>query len=70
MIDAADGALFSSGTYGYEVADQLDSLKTGQTGGVVLLVNTPGGTITGSKAIRRRHHPLSRTHRETGARAR
>jgi len=25
------------------VADQLDSLKTGQTGGVVLLVNTPGG---------------------------
>lgn len=25
------------------MADQLDSLKTGQTGGVVLLVNTPGG---------------------------
>ena len=27
MTDAADGALLSSGTYGYEVADQLDSLK-------------------------------------------
>ena len=51
VIDAADGALFSSGTYGYEVADQLDSLKTDQVDGVVLLVNTPGGTITGSKAI-------------------
>ena len=51
MTDAADGALLSSGTYGYEVADQLDSLKTDQADGVVLLVNTPGGTITGSKAI-------------------
>ncbi|VEJ58376.1 S49 family peptidase [Arachnia propionica] len=51
MTDAADGALLSSGTYGYEVADQLDSLKTEQVDGVVLLVNTPGGTITGSKAI-------------------
>ena len=51
MTDADDGALLSSGTYGYEVADQLDSLKTDQADGVVLLVNTPGGTITGSKAI-------------------
>ena len=51
MTDAADGALLSSGTYGYEVADQLDSLKTDQTDGVVLLVNTPGGTVTGAKAI-------------------
>lgn len=51
MTDAADGALLSSGTYGYEVADQLDSLQTDQADGVVLLVNTPGGTITGSKAI-------------------
>ena len=51
MTDADDGALLSSGTYGYEVADQLDSLKTDQVDGVVLLVNTPGGTITGSKAI-------------------
>lgn len=51
MTDAADGALLSSGTYGYEVADQLDSLKTDQSDGVVLLVNTPGGTVTGSKAI-------------------
>lgn len=51
MTDATDGALLPSGTYGYEVADQLDSLKTDQADGVVLLVNTPGGTITGSKAI-------------------
>ena len=51
MTDAADGALLSSGTYGYEVADQLDSLKTDKSDGVVLLVNTPGGTVTGSKAI-------------------
>jgi len=51
MTDAADGAMLAAGTYGYEVADQLDSLKKEEAGAVVLLVNTPGGTITGSKAI-------------------
>ena len=51
MADSGDGGLLSSGTYGYEVAAQLDALSTDDAGGVVLLVNTPGGSISGSKAI-------------------
>lgn len=47
----ADGGLFSTGTYGYEIADMLDSLTEEDSDGVVLLVNTPGGSVTGSKAI-------------------
>lgn len=51
MTSAADGALLAAGTYGYEVADMLDELDADDAAGVVLLVNTPGGSITGSRAI-------------------
>lgn len=51
MNESADGALFSSGAYGYEIAEELDGISEGEASAVVLLVNTPGGTITGSKAI-------------------
>ncbi|MFZ4516065.1 MAG: S49 family peptidase [Acidimicrobiia bacterium] len=47
------GGLFSSGlTYGYEVKQQLlDAADDDSIDGVVLVMNTPGGTIYGSKAI-------------------
>ncbi|SDL33713.1 S49 family peptidase [Tessaracoccus oleiagri] len=51
MADSSDGALLGSGTYGYEVASTIDSLTTDDSAGLVLLVNTPGGSIPGSKAI-------------------
>ena len=51
MADGSDGGLLSGGTYGYEIADQLDALTVDDSSGVVLLVNTPGGSISGSKAI-------------------
>lgn len=51
MADGADGALLSSGTYGYEVASMLDEIQADDAEAVVLLVNTPGGSIAGSKAI-------------------
>lgn len=51
LADSSDGALLSTGTYGYEVADELDSLTADDSSGVVLLVNTPGGSIAGSRAI-------------------
>ncbi len=51
LADASDGSLLVSGTYGYEVASEIDSLGDDDASGVVLLVNTPGGSIAGSRAI-------------------
>lgn len=51
MTDASEGGLLVAGAFGYEIAEQLDDLDEGDADGVVLLVNTPGGSITGSKAI-------------------
>lgn len=51
MTAGTAGGLFAEGTYGYEVADMLDDLDADDADGVVLLVDTPGGTITGSKAV-------------------
>lgn len=51
MTSSAEGGLLAAGTFGYEVADMLDALETDDAAGVVLLVNTPGGSITGSRAI-------------------
>lgn len=48
---AADGFALAEGTYGYEVADVLDALEADDTDGVILMMDTPGGTVTGSKAI-------------------
>jgi protease IV len=48
---ASDGATFGGSTYGYDVADTIDELETGDADGLVLELNTPGGTIYGSRAI-------------------
>lgn len=47
----SDGAVFGGATYGYEVADTIDALDEDDADGLVLEVNTPGGTIYGSRAI-------------------
>ncbi|PID53539.1 MAG: signal peptide peptidase SppA, 36K type [Micrococcales bacterium] len=46
-----DGAGLDIGTYGYEVADMIDELDKDDTDGLILELNTPGGTIYGSRAI-------------------
>lgn len=51
MASSSDGVGLTAATYGYEVADLLDSLKAEDAGGVVLLMNTPGGSINGSRAM-------------------
>lgn len=51
MTDAADGAVLTGGTYGYEVAQVLDRLEARDADALVLLINTPGGSITGSRAM-------------------
>jgi protease IV len=48
---ASDGATFGGSTYGYEVADTIDALEADDADGLVLELNTPGGTIYGSRAI-------------------
>ncbi|MDO4785230.1 MAG: S49 family peptidase [Propionibacteriaceae bacterium] len=48
---SSSGLGLGAATSGYEVAQLLDSLTPEQGKGVVLLMNTPGGTINGSKAI-------------------
>lgn len=47
----SDGATFGGATYGYEVADLIDSLDEDDADGLILELNTPGGTIYGSRAI-------------------
>jgi protease-4 len=47
----SDGAVFGGATYGYEVADTIDDLDAEDADGLVLELNTPGGTIYGSRAI-------------------
>ena len=51
MADPSDGMGLAVGTYGYEVARTIDSLDEEEADGLVLLLNTPGGTINGSRAI-------------------
>lgn len=51
MTTGSEGALLVTGSYGYEIADQIDALGKEDSSGLVLQVDTPGGTITGSKAI-------------------
>ncbi|HHU39902.1 MAG TPA: S49 family peptidase [Propionibacterium sp.] len=51
MTLGADGFALSEGTYGYEVADVIDGLDAEDADGLVLMLDTPGGTVTGSKAI-------------------
>lgn len=51
MADASDGSVLAGGTYGYEVADTIRGLDKEDAAGIVLLVNTPGGSVVGSAAI-------------------
>ncbi len=48
---ASDGATFGGSTYGYEVADVIDAVDEDDADGLILELNTPGGTIYGSRAI-------------------
>lgn len=53
-IQASGGAssgLFSTSTYGYDIARLIDSFDADTADGLVLLMNTPGGSINGSRAI-------------------
>lgn len=49
--DSADGSTLTGGTYGYELAEIIDAIATEDADGLMVLVNTPGGTINGSAAI-------------------
>ncbi len=51
QAEGGDGFALTASTYGYEIARTLDGLGTDDAAGVVLLMNTPGGTINGSRAI-------------------
>lgn len=51
MSDASDGALLTAGTYGNEIAQEIDALSAEDSPALILLVNTPGGSIGGSRAI-------------------
>lgn len=48
---SGEGLTLDGGTYGYEVADVLDKMKPEDADAVVLMLDTPGGSVTGSKAM-------------------
>ena len=50
LAGASDGSTLSGGTYGYELAAAIDAIGD-ETDGLMLILNTPGGSINGSKAI-------------------
>ncbi|MDR1768381.1 MAG: S49 family peptidase [Propionibacteriaceae bacterium] len=51
LADASDGTVADGGVYGYEIADQLDALSADDSPGVIMVLNTPGGSVNGSMAI-------------------
>jgi len=51
LAGASDGATLTGGTYGYELAAMIDATTAEEAAGLMLVMNTPGGTINGSKAI-------------------
>lgn len=51
MAEPSDGGGLGGGVYGYEIAEQIDELTKDDSSGLLLLVNTPGGSIPGSKAM-------------------
>lgn len=51
MASGSDGMGLTASTYGYEVADTIDKLSKEDADGLVLLMDTPGGSINGSRAI-------------------
>jgi len=53
-LDGVSGGLFggSSGTYGYQIKEQLREAAADENiDGIILEINSPGGTINGSQAI-------------------
>lgn len=63
LTESGEGGLLATGTYGYEVARMIDELEAADADGLVLRINTPGGTITGSRAIA---DAISRYQQRTG----
>lgn len=63
LTDSGGGSLLTSGTYGYELAHLIDGFEAGDADGLVLRINTPGGTITGARAIA---DAVARYQRRTG----
>ncbi|WP_420175000.1 S49 family peptidase [Luteococcus sp. OSA5] len=51
MAGADQGMGLTAATYGYEVADTIDKIGKDDVDGLVLRLDTPGGTINGSRAI-------------------
>ncbi|MFT3860499.1 S49 family peptidase [Micropruina sp.] len=51
MADGGDGFSLTQSSYGYELARTIDALTANDAAGLLLLMNTPGGTINGSRAI-------------------
>ncbi|MDR1767683.1 MAG: S49 family peptidase [Propionibacteriaceae bacterium] len=51
LADSSSGGLADAGTYGYEIAVEIDKLDADDADGLLLLMNTPGGVINGSWAI-------------------
>ncbi len=51
LAEESDGLMLGAVTYGYQVADMIDALKKEDASGLLLIMNTPGGTINGSRAI-------------------
>lgn len=51
LAGAEDGVALTAATYGYEVADVIDGLDAADAAGLLLIINTPGGTVNGSRAI-------------------
>lgn len=51
MGEGDTGSLLQTSTYGYETAQAIDKLTASDADGLVLLFNTPGGTVNGSRAI-------------------
>lgn len=48
---SADGSPLGGAAYGYDIARTIDDLAPGDYDGLVLEMNTPGGTIYGARAI-------------------
>ena len=51
MGSSSDGVPLGGAAYGYEIADLIDDLDAEDSAGLLLEMNTPGGTIYGSRAI-------------------
>lgn len=51
MAGGDSGMGLTQATYGYEIADTIDKIGKDDAGGLVLRMDTPGGTINGARAI-------------------